>query len=51
MARGFINNMLKQKTFTTEELLINWANSEDGTDYIISIVFDGAEWVIFYIEE
>lgn len=43
--------MLKQKTFTTKELLIEWANSKSGTDYIISIVFDWAEWVIFYIEE
>lgn len=42
---------LRTKTFPTKELLIKWANSKEGTDYIISINYtelDG-NWHIFYI--
>lgn len=49
---------LKSESFWTDYALMNWANSEVGTDYIISIVRVtpdyneyGHTWVIFYIDD
>lgn len=41
--------MLKYKDFDSKFELIDWANSTDGTDYIISILFENNKWLIFYI--
>lgn len=46
------NQKLQSKSFATKLILIDWVNSEDGTDYIISIVFHPREcnWTVFYIK-
>lgn len=39
------------KYFKNEPELISWANSKDGTDYIITIIHEGLEkWILFYIK-
>lgn len=43
--------MLKEKEFDTKQDLIEWANSEDGTDYIISVIFADNKWTLFYIDQ
>jgi len=40
---------LRYKMFSSPDLLQEWANSDVGTDYIISIVFHDATWFIYYI--
>ncbi len=44
---------LRSKHFKTEQEMLEWANSPNGTDYIVSIVKNAAngEFILFYIEE
>lgn len=43
---------LQVKSFQFHKDMLEWANSEDGTDYIISIVLnqDNLNWYIFFIK-
>lgn len=41
---------LQVKTFTRSDTMLEWANSEDGTDYIISINYTAGLWCLFYIK-
>lgn len=42
---------LNHLVFDTMEALEKWANSKNGTEYIISICKDNDKWVIWYIFE
>lgn len=44
--------VLKSMHFKTEQDLLYWANSDEGTEYIISTFKDvsNGDWVIHYIE-
>jgi len=44
---------LCSKHFKTEQAMLDWANCEDGTDFIVSIVQNVVQggFMLFYIEE
>lgn len=46
-----MKDKLRTKDFATKSEIIKWANSKDGTDYIIAIEFNilDLRWHIFYI--
>ena len=41
---------LELRTFTKFKDMMDWANSKDGTDYIISIVYQNDLWCLFFIK-